>query len=479
MKETNLFKKVLVSSLALAMIVGGSASAFAQDDDQKKGMKLEIKEKGKGNAKLEFKLEFKDVGKGYEWASKHIASLASEKVFEGYLDGTFKPNKPVTRIEAVATAIRLMGLKEEAESDEAMGAELSFKDAKNIEKKHAWATGYLALAVENELITDVDDKFKPERPADRIWVAELLVKALGLESEAEAKMNVQLDFKDSDEIPAESVGYVVIAVDKGIVRGYTNNTFKPNKPVTRAELAAFLDRTGDHLPEFNDGATRGTVTADVYENTLFIAQGSQTLELNLDPDAFIYRDGIRIASSELEIGDEVKIRSYNDVVIFIEVTKQAEEEEETTFNLAGTLVSAISSDEISIEKEDQTTVELSLSSDAKIYRNGEEVEASELKVSDELLVHVIDNEVVVVQVTKTVEEIEFTVGGLFKSMTLNAQGKISTIEITTENSEGDTQDSIYNVSEEVIITGDFNLLVLNNPIELQGETQLVTSIEIK
>jgi antitoxin component of MazEF toxin-antitoxin module len=373
-----------------------------------------------------------------------------------------------------------MGLEEEAKSEEAMETSLTFKDAKNIEKKHAWATGYLALAMEKELVADVNDNFKPEKPADRLWVAKLLVNALGLESEAQAKMNVELDFKDSNEISAEYIGYVAVAVEKKIVQGYTNNTFRPNKPVTRAELAAFLDRTGEHLPEFNDGATRGTVTAEVYGNKLLIVKGNQTTELILDPDAFIYRDGVKITSSELEIGDEVKIRSYNDVVIFIEVTKKAEEETTTVnANYTGTLNAAVSSNKLSIEKEDETNVEFELADNAVIYRAGVLANATALKAGDEVFVTVHNSEIVLVQVTKTVEETDFTAVGLFKSMTLNAQGEISTITIIKTNTNGGTQESIYNVSEDVEITGDFTLLVLNNPIELQGESQLVTSIEIK
>ena len=82
-----------------------------------------------------------------------------------------------------------------------------------------------------------------------LFAATLLVKALGLEADATAKVNTQLTFKDEDKIPAGSVGYVAVATEKGIVTGYDNNTFRPNQPVTRAELAALLDRTDEEMPD--------------------------------------------------------------------------------------------------------------------------------------------------------------------------------------------------------------------------------------
>ncbi len=51
-----------------------------------------------------------------------------------------------------------------------------------------------------------------------------------------------------NKIPAGSVGYVEVAIEKGLVDGFEDNTFRPNQPVTRAQLAALLDRTGNQLP---------------------------------------------------------------------------------------------------------------------------------------------------------------------------------------------------------------------------------------
>ena len=49
-------------------------------------------------------------------------------------------------------------------------------------------------------------------------------------------------------------GYIASAVDKGIITGFPDNTYRPEEPVTRAQMAIFLDRA---FPlEDSNGANR-------------------------------------------------------------------------------------------------------------------------------------------------------------------------------------------------------------------------------
>jgi hypothetical protein len=345
----NLFKKTIVSGLTLAMVLGGGASAFAdskgkgndKDDknrDRDRG-KIEAKWDGKGDMKLEFKLSFDDVlGGDVEWASRYIASLASKRVFEGYEDGTFQPRKTISRIEAITAAVRLMGLREQAESEAAKATDLNFSDEDRLRAKYPWAVGYVAVAVQNDLFAESDAMVQPEKEADRLWATTLLVKAMKLEAEAKAKMNAKLTFKDAAKIPAGSVGYVAVALERKLIEGYEDNTFRPNQPVTRAELAALLDRTGTLLPD--NASVRGTVTATVYNNNLLTisTQKQANVTVELDPNAFIFRSGVKVAASALQTGDEVLIRTYNSKAIYVEVTKLATEQQRTDFTVSGSLV---------------------------------------------------------------------------------------------------------------------------------------------
>jgi hypothetical protein len=327
-------KRIVIAGLTATMILGGSTAAFA-DNGKAKGhdkhndirifnqSKHDVKSNSKANANmkanLNIHLSFKDItGGDVEWAMRYIASLASKHVFEGYDDGTFQPRKPVTRVEAITAAVRLMGLRDQAESSAEMNTQLNFSDANKIKSQYPWAVGYVAVAAENDLFAENDDKVQPEKPADRLWATTLLVKALKLEDQAHAKANAQLTYKDAEKIPAGSIGYVALAIERGLINGYPDNTFRPNQPVTRAELAALLDRTGNQIGDENNQAA--TVSAAVYNNVLTITQDGQTKTVVLDPNAFIFRNGARVAASQLQVGDQIRIHTYNNVVYYVEVT---------------------------------------------------------------------------------------------------------------------------------------------------------------
>ncbi|WP_438444421.1 S-layer homology domain-containing protein [Gorillibacterium sp. sgz5001074] len=402
-------KKMLVSGVAVSMLAGGSASAFANGAD-KRDHRGDSKSEYKDSGKVEFKgniniiLNFPDLkGGDVEWAAKYIASLASKRVFEGYEDGTFQPRKPISRIEAITAAVRLMGLRDQAESAAEMNTTLNFKDADKIKRDYSWATGYVAVALENDLFLESDESVQPEKPADRLWATTLLVKAMKLSAEAKANMNVTLPYKDANKIPAGSVGYVEVARSKGLIQGYEDNTFRPSQPVTRAELAALLDRTGEQLPGSSQDQTliRGKLTAAAAGNVLLVQKDDKTtVPVTVDANAYIYRGGVKVTLADLKAGDVLKIRTYNNVAIFVEVTQSAPATEQNTF----------------------------------------------------------------------------TVFGLYKGITLGADGKIATVTIS-QNVNTTVQDAVYNVAPNVSITGGA-LPADNRVLELKGTGTTVTSIKI-
>lgn len=327
----------------MAMIAGGAGSALAdgkgkgndkQDDKREVGLPFSWNgnngnngNKGASNVSFQNKgdvniiINFSDMqGADVEWAAKYIASLAGKKVFEGFEDGTFRPQQKVTRVEAITAAVRLMGLRAQAESAEEMNTQLNFKDADKLKQQYPWAVGYIAIALENDLFSEQDTSVQPEKAADRLWATTLLVKALKLDAEAKAKMNTKLSFKDAAQIPAGSVGYVAVALEKGLIDGFEDNTFRPNEPVTRAQLAALLDRTGDQLPGQEQNLVNGTVTAYPNNNVLTVSQNGTPVSITVDPNAFVYRSGVRVALGAVVPGDVVRVKLVNNVAIYVEVT---------------------------------------------------------------------------------------------------------------------------------------------------------------
>jgi len=209
---------------------------------------------------IEIDLNFKDI-KEAAWAEGYIKKMKWKHILQGYEDGTFRPNQSVTQVEAIITAVKLMGLENEAKA-KPTDTKLHFKDADLIDKQYSWAKGYILVALEHGLFDSDEDRLQPAKAASRVWVASLLVKSLGLEAEALTQMTKVPDFTDAKQIPAGAVGYINAAVGHNLISGYPNGAFLPNKPVTRAEMATLLDRTNEGKLE-QEGAIRvnGTIQA--------------------------------------------------------------------------------------------------------------------------------------------------------------------------------------------------------------------------
>ncbi|MHA6485246.1 S-layer homology domain-containing protein [Paenibacillus sp. strain BS8-2] len=351
MTKNTLWKKTAVTATAVLMLASGATSAFAHSNDNDRGKgnndkgwanhdkddrddkdddKNDKWDKNKGwgdnDDRYNVKWNFKDEEQ-LDWAMEYIMRLAAKGVFTGYEDGTFKPNQHISRIETLTAAVRLMGLREQAESAEEMNTELNFKDSDKLKKKYPWAIGYVSVALENDLFAESETEVKPEQSATRLWSTILLIKALKLEDQAKALNNTKLDFKDAKEIPAGSVGYVKLALDMGIITGYEdkhgNKIFRPNQPVTRAELAALLDRTDNEMPDHDARAINGTLKSSSNGALTIVQSDATELSLAVDPSVFIFRDDKRATIADLKAGDKVFVRTYQNKVVFVEVTEKA------------------------------------------------------------------------------------------------------------------------------------------------------------
>ncbi len=85
-----------------------------------------------------------------------------------------------------------------------------------------------------------DGKYHPDNPVTREQLAKILVVTLGL-GDIEAS-NVETQFSDVDA-SRWSVGYIYVGVEKGLVKGYTDGTFGPSRPVSYAEALTMIART--------------------------------------------------------------------------------------------------------------------------------------------------------------------------------------------------------------------------------------------
>ncbi|MDK2817440.1 MAG: hypothetical protein PWR22_2069 [Moorella sp. (in: firmicutes)] len=121
-------------------------------------------------------------------------------------------------------------------------ARKSFEDVTN--NSFAWAKDTIETLAGAGIVAGVDSsRFEPGRAVTRAEFASLLVKALGLE----VKEGTKNPFKDVKG-DAWYAGVVTAAAGNGLVKGYEDGTFRPEKTITREEVAVMLVRAMN-LPE--------------------------------------------------------------------------------------------------------------------------------------------------------------------------------------------------------------------------------------
>jgi len=174
-------------------------------------------------------VEFSDVPDDF-WAKEAIAALAKRDIVVGFPQGEFKPQRFATRGELAAMLQQLFEPKPKQRA-------IAFKDL----PPNYWGDEAIkAVAKAGIIMGYPDHKFRPNQPITRAEALVVLAKALNLKPPSEPAKTLQ-QYADSDKVPDYAIANVAAAVKAGLVTGYPQGKLlNPNKPATRAELAAML-----------------------------------------------------------------------------------------------------------------------------------------------------------------------------------------------------------------------------------------------
>jgi serine protease AprX len=143
----------------------------------------------------------------------------------------FRPLQGVTRGELAESLV--LG----ARVPQYVPASASYRDVRNPEM--LLFVESVQNAPQGALFTDVErgGSFSPNDTAGRLTAAIALVRAAGLQSEAEAAQTMPLTtILDAGMIPTSLRGYVRVAISRGLLSP-TGAYFRPQAPLTRLELA--------------------------------------------------------------------------------------------------------------------------------------------------------------------------------------------------------------------------------------------------
>ena len=176
---------------------------------------------------------FNDVPSSH-WAFSYVGEMNERGVVSGYPNGNFYPNNNVTRAEfakimTIASGIPISTPQMRDFSDVATDAWY----APYVHAAYPYLSGYQIYG---------GNYYKPDTPALREDIAVALVKLKGYDTLGADESILATMFTDVNSISSEARKYVATALERGLISGYDDNTFRGQDSITRAEATAMLWR---------------------------------------------------------------------------------------------------------------------------------------------------------------------------------------------------------------------------------------------
>jgi len=162
------------------------------------------------------------------WAEPFIRALIAQNLTDGFADGTYQPDKPITRAQYAA-------LITTAFSPSAKRKPTEFTDI----SPDFWAANAIRIAEQAGFVGGFSDRtFRPQQNVQRLQVIVSLVNGLGLSSQDNQAIVV---YNDRKSIPEYAEKAVATATDHKIVVNYPDTkVLAPFKEATRAEVTAMV-----------------------------------------------------------------------------------------------------------------------------------------------------------------------------------------------------------------------------------------------
>jgi hypothetical protein len=164
------------------------------------------------------------------WAGNSIKYLAAAGVMNGYPDGTFKPDRIVTRSELASILVKAKNI---------VARNINTTGYSDVSKQN-WAASYIRAAVDAGYLTGrKGDKFEPNKGATRAEAVAAIVKfdSMTLPSSLRAGPFPDMTAKEW------SSKYVSAAKEAGMLDYLQGQDFEAGRSITRAELAELIAKT--------------------------------------------------------------------------------------------------------------------------------------------------------------------------------------------------------------------------------------------
>lgn len=405
-------KRIIALALSASMLLGG-ISAFAQST-------------------------FTDLNEFHTWAEPQIEAMTTLGIIKGYTDGSFKPDRAITKTEALVLTARVAGyITKDYDTFKSVASEVYRDMALEYNTPYPNEVAFLLYkgVLKEEDLAGYIAPDRADAPLLRYEMAILLTKLIRAEETLNKSGSYSLTYSDAGDIPFIAAPYVEYVTNSSLMQGvfdpeFPNDIFfKPYGSVTRAQIAVLLHRVMD---KFETSVSFGKVVGkNKKNNTITFSNTSGSPTIYAIPDGVnLYVDGYKTDNvNAVTTGADVAFFYINNTLCDIEIVNSEEsrwngvEKKDNAFvptdPVEGKISTITLSDECSVTVND---VDYTLSAASAIYVNHVASTVYDLRVGYDVKLEFVNGKVVLIYATSP--------SGI-SSQAVIAEGTITKLSVTS------------------------------------------------
>ena len=388
----------------------------------------------------------------HDWAAEQIAEMTDLGIIKGYTDGTFKPDRAISKIEALILFSRVAGFSNEAYAEIADFAYEKYQylleeaDLDNYDsfKKEISFLLYKGVISEDDIIEYLEDgQYADDFP--RKDAAKLLANLM--DAEVVKTDADELDFSDNDAIDDSDAGYIAYVVENGFMNGVQKDdgtiVFDAEGALSRAQVCVLLYRIMDKLEmSFEAGKV---FKVDTEGGTIeFENEDGDDKSYIIPDDAKIIIDGTIGKLEEVLEKSQILVTRHGKSVYSIEVLNP-----ESNKTVKGTVEGVVAKDNYArvtvLTEETGERVSYYGTEGFKVTTDGVADDMKSLKVDDYVVIKLLGTKIVSIDRLTA----EATVQGTLKAINLNTPMTLSVSTIEEVSEEENVSE--YEISEEATV----------------------------
>ena len=411
---------------------------------------------------------FPDVNENnFAWAADAINEMVELSIIKGYTDGTFKPERSITKAEALVLSARVLGYTDEANAPFAEFAEEFYADAiEEFDAKYPGEVAYLMykdVLREKELASYIGGE-NANAPMKRYEAAVLLTKVLGAEGEIDDIDGTSTTYTVSNDIPSVAKAYVNYVTEIGLMQGMNKtdevNEFAPLFEVNRAQMSMLLYRLMDIIDQEITVATLKSADEDDRTITYITEEGKTTsinIPYNIEP--IVKKDGYVSKLSKLAPYSVLAlVRRGGDLYAVETITVEGDDTFEGVLSSYSSKTATI---KVYTLEDSSDIIEYPLAENVSIIREGNAATLTDLVKQDYVVLTITGGEVAVLEAYAKDENVRGTLTNIILEPEMALEVKLTNgdiyeylvaDEVTAKRNDKDVEFSDIKVGDKVNLT---------------------------